>query len=205
MKRDVLDRLETFTTLDKSLLEAKKELLLYTIEHLLRLGIEPTFPFIAVGACRMFPQAYALSSDFNDIPDARIVDLMLSSLKDEITVSPQQTYRLTPTGKNIVLDVSARLRNKAMHKTEPETKKIGTNTISTNYSALQLAKPYSEYLVEKKANMSLIWEHFGIEPDTQTKELKKYFTEVNAYANMIGDKTMNLFTKEVLAKLNENL
>jgi len=84
-------------------------------------------------------------------------------------------------------------------------KQIGKGEVSLNYSSIQLSKPYSMYLLEKKISLDLIWKYFKIMPNSQIKELKQYFTDVNAYANTIGDKTMILFTKEVSSQLHENI
>ncbi len=205
MKKDLLNKLESFDFGEETPVDSVGNLIIYVIDSLFKIGVEPTFPYVCVAANRIFPNIFSLDNEFSEIPDARKIQSALDGLKNELTPTGSKSYRLSLAGKDIARNVSAKLIKKRTHRTETSHKQIGTGEVSKNYSAIQLSKSYSTYLLEKKINLDLIWKHFEIMPNSQIKELKMFFIEVNTYANSIGDKTMILFTEEVISQLHENI
>lgn len=205
MKKDLLNKLESFDLIEEFKTGSNKKLLLFVIDSLIKIGIDPTFPYLCVAANKMFPQIFSLDKEFPEFPNAIKVRSTLESLTDELMLTDSKSYRLSLKGKNIARDVSAKLILNIIRKPEQSQKQIGSNVISQNYSSLQLSKIYSTYLLDKRIDLEVIWNYFEISPNSHINELKKFFTELNTYANTIGDRTMNLFTKEVLRQLNENI
>ncbi|MBN2503837.1 MAG: hypothetical protein JXB20_00665 [Bacilli bacterium] len=201
MRRALLEKLEPC---DFSVQETKfsvENLLAYVVDSIIKLGIEPSFAYVCVGATKLFPDYFSLGLEFPEMPDARIVAEKLELGKAYITAEPSGIYKLTPTGKEIARDVSAELMKTRAIKPITKIKALDSGSISRNYSELQLTKPYSDYLLTKQFSVDALMNHFSL-PLTQKREMRKYLMQINSYANTIGDKTMDQYTHELLKVLD---
>ncbi len=205
MKKDLLNKLDSFEFGDETPVDSDGNLITYVIDSLFKIGIEPTFPYLCIAANKIFPEIFCLDREFSEVPDARKVEKAIDSLKTELTPTGSNSYRLSPAGKDIARNISAKLIKRKTSRAEISHKQIGKSDVSLNYSSIQLSKPYSMYLLEKKINLDLVWKHFDIMPNSQIKELKQFFSDVKAYAKSIGDKTMITFTEEAISQLHENI
>jgi len=182
-----------------------ERLLVYSIDTLLKNGIEPTFPYIVAACFKQYPGVFSLGSDFPEYPDSlkvqKYLDLMAPYLADNGTGN----IRLNPEGKQVARDVSAEMLSLAKTQVLKEKKLNIVNSTQRNYSSLQLSKAYSQYLLDKVIDYDLLWDHFAANINVDRNVLKKVFREVNSYANMIGDKSIIQFTNEVIATLNKNV
>jgi len=205
MKRKVIENLNVYD-ISNDLTNFKPErLLAYSIDTLLKNGIEPTMPYIVAAAFKQFPGVFMLDSDFPEYPDSLKVQKYLDLLEPLIVDNNLQNIRLNPEGKQVSREVSAELLSVGKTKVVSARKLNIVNSTSRNYSSLQLSKAYSQYLTDKIIDFPQLWQHFGANPDQDHQELKKVFREVNSYANMIGDKSISQFTQEVIDALNKNV
>ncbi len=198
MKKQVISGLSTYEITGEQPDLKPENLLTYVIDILWKNGIEPLFPQVVAGSHKLFPGVFALSGDYPEYPNSLIVKETMAKMLPTLLETDKEPFRLTSAGKQAARDVSAILIKNVRIAPMSKPKLNITNSTSQNYASLQLSKVYSQYLLDKVVDYRLLWEHLGADPQADQKVLKKYFREINSYANMIGDKSIGQFTQEII-------
>ncbi len=184
-------------------IEEKQNLLTYTIQFLMKKGIESTFPYLCVGSFRLFPEEFCLDEEFkNELDSLKVRKYADRLLEEDLIKEKDGAFKLTQKGKDVAKDTSAAFYSgDTKMDLDKDDTRIGSDDVSKNYTELQLSKQYSSYLVNKRADLKDLWSFFGVTPHTKSDKIQAYLEEINDYAKSIGDKPMIAFTETMLEDL----
>lgn len=184
-------------------IEEKHHLLTYTMQFLMKKGIESTFPYLCVASFKLFPEEFCLDEEFKNELDSHKVRKYLDRLFEEDLIKGKEgPFKLTRKGKDVAKETSAAFYSgDTKMDIDKDDTRIGSDDVSKNYTELQLSKQYSSYLVNKRADLKDLWSFFGVTPHTKTDKIQEYLEEINEYAKSIGDKPMIAFTQTMLDDL----
>ena len=184
-------------------IEEKENLLTYTIQFLMKKGIESTFPYLCVASFKLFPEEFCLDEEFkNELDSHKVKKYTERLLEKDFIKKKNDAFKLTKKGKDVAKDTSAAFYSgDTKMDLDKDDTRIGSDDVSKNYTELQLSKQYSSYLVNKRADLKDLWSFFGVTPHTKTNKIQSYLEEINEYAKSIGDKPMIAFTETMLEDL----
>ncbi len=189
---------------DKNYLEVDKDrLVLFAVDFLQIMNIEPTFDKIAVTSFKLFPKKFSLIG-FLEYPDALTVDncarLHNTRTKGWLSGSAQSGFKITEKGKYFLEETKKILKGKIKttktYATLPKRKEV------TFINLLKKTKAFEKYIAGKgnEINKEDIKNALRVFKYADKKEVEKNFERYLSYARILDDKLV----LEFLDFINKN-
>lgn len=174
-----------------SLVSSREKLVVYAMSYLEEIGVPLNFNNICVATFRLFPEKFYFSEDFKEYPHIEMLNRTILHLRpverNYATGSVKTDYALTPIGREVAMQVRADIKTGSQNVAPKQVMDSHKKTSGNDLRNLRNSLLFNKWAEDVSLDDMEIWDFFGVTPFTQTDKVRKYISEVSAYAKSVSD------------------